>query len=427
MKKLTYIIICTLFISIPNLIKAEILDYIVAIVNDDVIVHSALQQEIIRYSEELQSTESAVLPPLHIVKKNALERLIMMSLQLQLAKNTGIHVADIQLNEQLRQIAAHEEMTLQEFRDEIENSGDNYEYVREKIRQQMIIKRLQQRHIRVDLTQHEIDNFLSNQVQQGTENMEYHLWHILIAIPEDASSEEISSKRKKAHKIALKLKKGAAFPELAVSISDSPNVNETRGDLGWRKAEELPTLFNGIVIKMSVGDIYKPLRDSSGFHIIKLIEKRSTEQSIITQTNARHILISTNELVSNFKAENTLKKLKYRIEQGDNFVDLARSYSQDTMSANKGGSVGWVDPGTLVSEFEQVMNDLSINQVSEPFKTRYGWHIVQVLERRQIDNTAQALRNKVAKHIKKRKLDTKFQTWLRQLREEAYIEYRDNK
>ncbi len=426
MKQLKYIIICGLLIVFPIRNQAEILDYIVAIVNDDVIVNSDLQQEMSIMLEEWKKNKRP-LPTGDIFEQRALDHLIVTSLLLQLAENIGIQIEDIQLNEQLRQLAAQKKMDFKEFRIFLEKNGESYVYQREKIRQRMIIKRLQKRKIHVTLTESEIDNFMANQVQQGTENQEYHLWHILIATPDAPSPEEIKATLKKTKRVLLKLKKGADFQNTAVAVSDNPNILKTRGDLGWIKAGEMPTLFNGIVHKMAVGDIYDPLRDTSGFHIIKLVDKRGTEQNIITQTNARHILIRTNELISDFDAQNRLEKLKSSIEQGHDFVELARVYSQDTVSANDGGSIGWVNPGTLVSEFEKVMNTLSFKQVSKPFKSRYGWHIVQVLDRRKYDNTIETLRSKAAKAIQQRKLEAKFQTWLRQLRDEAYIEYRNKK
>jgi peptidyl-prolyl cis-trans isomerase SurA len=418
------ITICCILIG--NQAVAETLDYIVAVVNDDVIVNSTLQEELRLRLDNWQQTNRR-LPPREVLEKQLLEHLIITTLQLQLAKRTGIQVEDTRLNEELRQIAAQNNMDLQSFRQKLETEGVGFVRFRETLRQKMIIGRLQKRHVvrRIIATEREIDNFLANQIQQGTASNEYHIRHILIATPEAPSPEEIEAKEQKAKKVLAKLKAGADFQEIAVSVSDARQVIENSGDLGWLKAGQLPTLFNNVVNKMAVGEIRGPLRNSSGFHIIKLVDKRDGEKSIITQTQARHILIKTNAVVSDLEAQRRLEELKYRIELGHDFAQLARAYSQDTTSADNGGSLGWLSPGDSVPQFEDVMDNLSKNEVSEPFKSPYGWHIVQVLERREHDNTKQALRTKAAQQIRQRKFEAELETWLRQLREEAYVEYRN--
>ncbi len=402
----------------------QVLDYIVAVVNDEVIVKTDLQQELQEAEKNLQQQKIAI-PSRQELEKQVLERMIMTTLQLQLAERSGIAVEDNHLNEKLRNLAEQNQMDLSSFRRQLEREGQNYEKVREKMRSSLILERLQQRQVvsRVNVTDREIDNFLANQTQQGTANQEYHLWHILIATPEAPSPEKIEAKRQQANTVLAKLKQGADFQATAVAISDSRQALEG-GDLGWLKAGEMPSLFNDIVEQMTIGEIQGPLKDASGFHIIKLVGNRGSKQNIVTQTQVRHILIKTSEFVSEFEAKNRLETLKARIEQGDDFTELARANSQDGNSAVQGGLIGWVNPGDLVPEFENVMNNLAPNQLSEPFKSRYGWHIVQVLARRQYDNTEQALRTKAAHQIHQRKVEEELQAWLRQLRDEAYVEYR---
>ena len=402
----------------------QVLDYIVAVVNDEVIVKTDLQQELQEAEKNLQQQKIAI-PSRQELEKQVLERMIMTTLQLQLAERSGIAVEDNRLNEKLRNLAEQNQMDLSSFRRQLEREGQNYEKVREKMRSSLILERLQQRQVvsRVNVTDREIDNFLANQTQQGTANQEYHLWHILIATPEAPSPEKIEAKRQQANTVLAKLKQGADFQATAVAISDSRQALEG-GDLGWLKAGEMPSLFNDIVEQMTIGEIRGPLKDASGFHIIKLVGNRGSKQNIVTQTQVRHILIKTSEFVSEFEAKNRLETLKDRIEQGDDFTELARANSQDSNSAVQGGLIGWVNPGDLVPEFENVMNNLAPNQLSEPFKSRYGWHIVQVLARRQYDNTEQALRTKAAHQIHQRKVEEELQAWLRQLRDEAYVEYR---
>jgi len=402
---------------------AEVLDYIVAVVNEDVIVHSLLQQELDRELKRWRKKPGRM-PPRQNLERQVLERMIMEQLQLQFARDTGIQIQDSQLNDSLRKIAAQNKMDLPSFRQKLEKEGYSYKQWREQARQQLMVERLQQRYVmnRITITDREIENFLATQTQQGTISNEYHILHILIATPEAPSPENITLKQQKAEEVVAKLKQGADFEATAVAISDSRQALDG-GDLGWLKAGEMPTLFDGVVNQMKVDEIKGPLRDSSGFHIIKLVEKRGGKIAI-TQTKARHILMKTNELMSDVEIEFRLKEIKSRIELGDDFAKLAEAYSEDTGSAAKGGSLGWVNPGDLATEFEAVMNDLSVNKVSEPFKSRFGWHIVQVLERRQHDNTEQALRYQAARQIHQRKVYEELEAWLRQLRDQAYIDYR---
>jgi peptidyl-prolyl cis-trans isomerase SurA len=424
MKKLSIIAILLLGNHLSMPLMAETLDYIVAVVNDDVIVNSTLQDELHIVLKKWHEKKNR-LPSQKDMEKQVLENLIMTTLQLQLAKRTGIQVEDSLLNEKIREIAEKTNQDLQNFRHEIEKEGYRYELVREKLRERMIIESLQMRQVvsRINITQREIDNFLSNQIQQGTTSEEYHLLHILIATPDAPSPEEIEAKKQQANNLLAKLKQGADFQAMALKTSNGSKATEG-GDLGWFKAGEMPTLFHSIVNKMDIGEIKGSLRDSSGFHLIKLIDKRGKKSSIITQTKVRHILIKINDLSNDIDAKNRLKELKFRIEQGDDFFQLARANSEDSGTTAKGGSLDWVNPGDLVPEFEKVMNNLSKKQISEPFKSRYGWHIVQVLARRQHDNTEQASRTRAERQIRKRKINEELESWLRQLHDEAYIENR---
>jgi len=410
--------------SVSTFAETEILDYIVAVVNNDVIVNSALQDEIQLVTNEWRQNNRR-LPQGKNLEKQVLERLIINTLQLQLAERTSIKVDASLLNEQLRQIAAQNGETLQSFRRQMEKQDYSYKKFRKTIHNQLIIKRLQKRQVvnRITITAREIDNFLANQIQQGTVSHEYHLLHILLATPSTPSPAKIKAKLQEAREVQKKLQQGADFRTIALSVSDGRQALEG-GDLGWLKAGELPTIFSRIVNQMTPGEIRGPFRDASGFHLIKLLDKKGGKQSIITQTNARHILVKTNALMSDLDAKSRLEGLKYRLEQGHDFAELAKAYSEDMVSAANGGSLGWVSPGDLVPEFEEVMKGLSENQVSAAFKSRYGWHIIQVLKRRKHNNTMKALRNKATQQIHQRKVEEELRNWLRQLRDEAYVEYR---
>lgn len=400
---------------------AEPLDYIVAVVNDEVIVHSELQAQMRQVTERL-GKQNVQLPARSELEKQVLDHIVLQRLQLQLAKNTGIIIDDNSLNEGLQKIALQNKMDLAQFQQEVEKEGFNFSQFRENIRQDMAVARLQQRQVasRINVTEKEIDNFIANSQQGNVE--EYHLLHILIATPDTASSEQISTKQQLADETFAQLKSGANFQQTALRVSEGQQAIEG-GDLGWRKAGEVPSLFAETVPKMQQGEVVGPFRNPSGFHIIKLAEKRNSSKNIVTQTQMRHILLETNALNSDADVQARLKRLKTQIENGDDFAKLAQANSADKTYAAKGGLVGWVSPEEIAPELEEVMNSLAVNQVSEPFKSRYGWHIMQVLGRRKHDNTTQALRANATQQIRQRKTEEELQAWLRQIRDEAYVEY----
>lgn len=407
--------------------EPQLLDYIVAVVNEDVIVHSELQQQIEDTQQKLRE-QNIPIPPKKELKQQVLEHLIITKLQLQLAERLGITLDEETLNATLRDIAAQNNSDLTQFRNKLAQSGYRYEDFRQHIREKLLIQKLQQRQVvnRINVSEQEIKHFLANQSQQGHNNEEYHLLHILIATSEAPAPEEIEARHQKARQVIEKLKQGADFKATAVAVSDSRQALEG-GDLGWMKAGEMPSLFEGMVPKMAVGEIKGPIRNASGFHIIQLADKRGGQQALINQTQVRHILIKTDEFTSDFEAQERLQQLKMRIELGEeSFATLARGSSDDPTSAAQGGDLGWVNPGDMAPEFEAVMNELAEQQLSKPFKSRYGWHIIQVLARRQHDDSAKALRTQAARQIQQRKIEAELQAWLRQLRDEAYVDYHLN-
>ncbi|MDM8568603.1 peptidylprolyl isomerase [Thiotrichales bacterium HSG1] len=413
-----------LLIFIPILTFAQILDHIVAVVDDEVIVNTVLQQEIRNVVTRLQQ-QNITLPPDEELERQVLDKMILTSIQLQLAKRMGLNVEDSSLNAKLREIAADNDLDLTGFKAKIETEGFDYEQIREQIRTDMIVNRLKQRQVasRVSVTEREVDNFLSNKEKQESTSNEYHILHILIETSDGTSPEDIKVTKQKAEETVDKLKQNHNFQAMAVAISDSGQALEG-GDLGWMTIGEMPTIFAGLVNKMKVGEIVGPLRDSNGFHIIKLADKNIGKQSIITQTKAQHILLTVNDFISDSDANEHLKELKARVEQGDDFASLAQANSNDSNSAAKGGLLGWLSPGDVVPEFEEIINSLKINQVSKPFKSRYGWHIVQVLQRREHDNTEEAIRTEATKQIHQRKINEELQIWSRRLRDEAFVKFK---
>ncbi len=405
---------------------ATILDRIVAVVNDEVVLESELEHRA-RTIEEQLTAKGTPLPPDYVLEQQVLERLIIERLQLQLAARTGIRVGDEALNQTLERIAANNNLTLSEFRNVLERDGYHFPAFRENIRSELIISQLQKREIadHVKVSEAEIDNFLTTQKSQGNQKIEYHLAHILIAVPRAATPEQVQAAKAKAKALLHRLQGETDFQKAALAYSDGQQALEG-GDLGWRKVSQLPTLFVDVVPELAVGEVSNLLRSSSGFHIIKLLERRGGEQQVITQTHARHILIRTDDLTSDQDAELQLNQLRQRIMQGDKFTELAQSHSDDKISALKGGDLGWVNPGQMIPLFEEVMNSLERGEISRPFKSPFGWHIVQVLGRRQQNMTEESNRNRARMAILQRKIEEERESWLRQLRDEAYVDYRLN-
>lgn len=402
------------------------IDHIVAVVNNDVIMASELDDKMRSIKEQLRE-RGTKLPPTPVLQKQVLDRMVMTKLQLQMAEKHGIRVDDETLNRAISNIAAQNQVSLDQFRKILEKDGYNYAQFREDIRHQIIISRLQQEAVdnRVIVSDREINNYLATQQHQGQSEKEYRLSHILISMPTSPTTQQLQKTKAKAEMVLKKLKAGADFSEVAASYSDGQQALEG-GDLGWRKSSQVPTLFTDAVARMHKGDISGLIRSPSGFHIIKLTDVRDSKKVVVTQTHARHILIKTDDLTSDRDAVRRLKQLRQRIEGGANFAELARSNSNDTVSAAEGGDLGWISPGDMVPEFEEVMNSLKPGEVSQPFRTRFGWHIVQVLGRRKHDSTADVRRAHARQAIRQKKVEEARENWLRDLRDEAYVEYRLN-
>ena len=400
------------------------LDGIVAVVNNDVIVRSELEAEINLVLPELEARGAAI-PSRDVLEKQVLERLILKRLQLQAAKQMGIEVDEETLTKALDSIAARNGMTLDELRQTLEQGGVDFDDFREDTRTQIITSQLQQqavyRNIRV--SDAEVDRFLEQEGDSLIRRREVKLQHILVALPDNPSASQVAAARSKAERILKQLRGGADFASLAAAESDGRRALEG-GDLGWFPMAEVPTLAVEASQTLGKGEITEPIRSPSGFHLIKIADIKGDAPEPISQTHARHILIRTSQMVSDEDAKRRLAQLRRRIVGGDDFGTLARAHSDDTGTALKGGDLGWVDPGDTVPEFQEVMDKLAPNEVSEPFKTAFGWHIVQVLERRKQDTTDELMRLKAEDALRRRKGEEATDIWLRQLRDEAYVDLR---
>ena len=411
---------CLLLGNVP--ITAEVLGKIAAVVEDDVILEQELNQEVSTIEQRIQASKTQM-PPESILRKQVLEKMIIDRLQRQLAEKAGITVTEEMLNNSAADIAQRNNMTLEQFRAELEHQGMTYKGFLDNMRNEIIINQLRSREIggRIKVTDREVDHYLETQGKVGEEAAQYHLGHILIAVKEAASASEIQKAQSKADNLVKKLRAGQDFSQAAMSESEDDNALKG-GDLGWRTANDIPTLFADKVSQMRAGEVADAVRSPSGFHIIKMLEIKGFDNHIITKTKVRHILIKTNELIDDEEAKKRLQALKVRIADGDDFASLARAHSDDKGSALKGGSLDWVSPGDLVKPFEEAMTKLDINQISEPIQTQFGWHLIQVLDRENKDDSLEHKKNLVRDAIRKRKIEEETELWMRRLRDEAYVE-----
>jgi len=404
--------------------QVAVVDGIVAVVNDDVITRNELEDRLRTVEAQLRR-QGTPLPEGNVLEKQILERMITDKLQMQFAKESGIRVDDNQLDMALTRIAQQNGLATQaEFRAKLEEQGVDFNRFREEIRSEIISTRLREREVesKLVISDTEVDNYLSNKAKMGGGNEELHLAHILVVVPEQASADKIQSARDKADRALAQLQSGADFAQVAAGSSDAKDALNG-GDLGWRPADRIPPAFLSELQNLKAGETTAVLRSPSGFHILKLIDKRSGEAPVvITQTHARHILIKTSEIVSDTEARRRLMEIKTRIEAGADFADQARRFSQDG-SAQQGGDLGWLSPGQTVPEFEALLNGLQPGMIGAT-QTQFGWHLVQVLERRNTDVSEQQRRQQARIAIGTFKSDELYQDWLRQLRDRAYIEYR---
>ncbi|PPC81771.1 MAG: molecular chaperone SurA [Methylotenera sp.] len=400
------------------------MDRIVAIVDQTVITEQELENRITSLSAQLRK-QGTELPEENILRKQILERLISDALQLQYAAQTGIKVDDVQLDKTIERIAEQNKMTIRQFHDALNQDGISIRKFRADIRNEIIIARLREREVesRVNVSESEIDNYLTTQSSSNQNQDEYEISHILIRVPEEAATEDVQKAKTKVDEALSAIAAGTSFAKVSASFSDAPNALEG-GNIGWKSSGQVPALFLDALKTMQKGDVSAPLRSPNGFHILKLNDKRGgSSPLIIEQTHARHILIKLSEIMSEKDAKQKMDGIKERLDNGENFEVLARQFSEDG-TASKGGDLGWVNPGDTVPQFEKAMNSLKQDEISEPVLSPFGWHIIQVLERRKQDMSKEAARLKARQEIRARKADEAYQDWVRELRDRAFVELR---
>lgn len=401
-----------------------LVDRIVAVVNKEVITYSELYAAVGQAERELRRRGTPA-PERPVLERQMLERLIIDKAQLQLARESGIHVDDLQVDRAVERIAASNHMTLAEFRRTLEADGVGFDAWRTDIRSQMIMGRLREREVenRVQVSESEVDLFLE-QAKTRPDNNEYNIAHILVRVPEGASPERIRQARERAEQALGEIKGGAPFGRVAASYSDAPDALQG-GAIGWRSHDRLPELFSGALSRMQAGQVSEPLRSPAGFHILQLVDRRGAgAEAPVRQTRLRHILVRTSEAVSESEARRKLLDLRDRVVNGHaDFGELARQYSDDGTAA-RGGELDWVYPGDTVPEFERAYEALKIGEVSQPVRTPFGYHIIQVLERRASDVSPERRRIQARQALRDRKADEAYTEWLRQLRDSTYVELR---
>ena len=400
------------------------IDRIVAIVDQTVVTEQELESRIRTVTAQLQK-QGTELPPENILRKQILERLISDTLQLQYAAQSGLKVDDSQLDKTIERIAEQNQLTLTEFADALAKDGVSMGKFRADIRNEITIARLREREVdsRVNVSESEIDNFLTTQASSNENQDEYEIAHILIRTPEEGATEDVQKAKAKVDEVIKALQAGTNFAKVSASFSDAPNALEG-GSLGWKSSTQMPALFLDALKNMQVGTVSEVLRSPNGFHILKLISKRGgSSPLVIEQTHARHILIKLSEVTSENEGKKKIDLIKERLDNGEKFEVLARQFSEDG-SASNGGDLGWVNPGDTVPLFEKAMNELKDGQISSTVRTPFGWHVIQVLERRKQDMSKEAARLKARQEIRKRKSEEAYQDWVRELRDRAFVELR---
>jgi peptidyl-prolyl cis-trans isomerase SurA len=403
--------------------RAALVDRIVAVVNKEVITASELAERV-AFAERQLRRQNIALPERALLELQMLERLILDKAQVQLAADTGLRVDELQLDRAVQRIAESNKATLAEFRRRLEGDGVAFDKFRAEVRQQILLTRLREREVddRVQVSDSEVDIYLEDN-RSATGAVEYNAAHVLVRIPEQAAPERIEQARARAEKARADAMAGGDFARLAASTSDAADALQG-GSLGWRASSRLPELFADALKTMQPGDVSGVLRSPAGFHVLKLLERRGAGLAApVTQTRARHILVKTSEVVSEADALRRLAGLRQRIAGGTDFAELARLNSEDGTAA-RGGELGWVHPGDTVPEFERAMNALKQGELSEPVRTPFGFHLIEVLERRTADLSTERQRLQARQALRERKAEEAYQEWLRQLRDRTYVEMR---
>ncbi|MEP5766124.1 MAG: peptidylprolyl isomerase [Halieaceae bacterium] len=404
--------------SLSALSQTRVLDSVVAIVEDQVIMSSELRERLylMRSTLERQGRE---LPPQDTMVRETLDRLVLESIQLQMGQRAGVRISDAQLNSALNRIAQQNRISLEQFRISLEQQGKSYQSMREDVRNELIMQRVQAGNVnqRIQITDEEIDNFLESDEGRKMTAEEYHLVHALLAVSAEPGSAEDLAVAERMDELYTRISEGEPFEAVVGGSGD----DFTGGDLGWRKRDDLPSLFADTAPLLKIGETAAPIRSASGYHLVYLAEKRGGEM-LVQQTHVRHILLKPSAIRNSEETRQLAAELREDIIGGDDFAELAREYSEDIGTAQEGGDLGWATPGQMVPEFQNVMDSSEMNTVSAPFSSDFGWHILEVLGRRQEDMSETVVRNRAGEMLHQRKYQEELDAWLRKIRDEAFVD-----
>ena len=415
-----------LLLSLNIYSKIELIDRVVAVVDSGVIMESQLNARVEDILLRLKS-DKAELPPLNLLEEQVLDRLIVEEIQMQIAERAGIKISDSELNQTLSRVSSQNNLSLEEFRIKLEEEGTSYRAFRDTIRKELIIQRVQRGKVgaKIDISEQELENFINSEEGRTQLAEQYNVQNILLSIKSGSTEEEVKVVENDAYSLLERIKNGESFEKLAASYSSGQNALEG-GFLGWRTSAELPSLFAEVISNLKVGDISDPVRSGAGFHILKLADKRGNTVKFLDQTLARHILVQPSEIRTEKQAENLINDIYERLDQGEDFKQLARQFSEDPGSKMDGGELGWSNPGDYDPIFEATMNATQIGSLSEPIKSSFGWHIIEVMDRRNEDVSEEEQKNRAYQIIFKRKFEQELQSTLIELRAEAYVDIKLN-
>ena len=421
-KKSFLFLLLSLFLSLNINAKIELIDRVVAVVDSGVIMESQLNSRVEEILIRLKN-DKAELPPLNLLEEQVLDRLIIEEIQLQLAERAGIKISDSELNQTLSRVSAQNNLSLDDFRIKLEEEGSSYRSFRDTIRKELIIQRVQRGKVgaKVDISEQEIENFINSEEGKSQLAEQYNVQHILLSVKSGLTEKEISEIENNANSLIERLDNGEGFEKLAASYSSGQNALEG-GFLGWRTSSELPSLFAQVVTDLKVGTVAKAFRSGAGFHILKLSDKRGNTVKFLDQTLARHILVQPSEIRTENQAKELINNIYERLSDGEDFKQLARQFSEDPGSKMDGGELGWSNPGDYDPVFEKTLNATEIGKLSEPVQSSFGWHIIEVLDRRNEDVSQEEQKNRAYQIIFKRKFEQELQSTLIELRAEAYVD-----
>ena len=414
-----------LILTVSAEAKVAVLDRVAAIVNDDIVLQSELNQRTAAIYVNIQ--ESGTQPPAkEVLKKQVLERLISERIQLNIGYNAGVRISENEIDKTMARLAAGSNLSMQDYLASAHAGGTSIKDLRQQIANEMIMMQVQQGSVMrgIHISEQELNNFLNSEEGKLMNSPDIMLGQILISVPSSATVSDIAAAQKKLDEIIVQISQGADFKQLAIANSDDQSALEG-GDLGWRKQAQLPSLFTDALEGLEPGEISNPVRSGAGFHLLKLYDQKGGEEKLIEQHFSRHILLTPNEIRNEDDTVALLNEIRKKLQAGEEFISQAKEYSEDPGSALKGGELGWSTPGSFVPIFEQTMNSIALNDISEPFKSQFGWHILQVTDRRMQDFSDEILRNRADNLLRQRKYSEELQVWLQKIRDEAYIEIKE--